>query len=87
MPTPPGMIEVPQPWQSKAAAQVHWLCLSKFRGALVGDEAGVGKTLLALLVLDAVRDEPGLCLIVAPKSVCIQWMQDIERAYKPVSIY
>ncbi len=47
-------------------------------GACLADDMGLGKTIqtLALLLTRAVD---GPALIVAPKSVCINWLQEIQR--------
>jgi superfamily II DNA or RNA helicase len=47
-------------------------------GACLADDMGLGKTIqtLALLLL---RASDGPALIVAPKSVCMNWLQEIKR--------
>jgi SNF2 family DNA or RNA helicase len=79
------MTVAPHSWQLKAAAQMDWLCRSRFRGAIVGDPPGLGKTLEAVLAMHLCKDEPGICLVVCPKSLCDQWRDTIECSWEEVS--
>lgn len=82
------MLTTPHPWQLKGAAQVHYLSKSEFRGAIVGDQMGLGKTLLAILAMYLAREESGsFSLVVCPKSVQRQWLMEIEGNFEVVSIY
>jgi SWI/SNF-related matrix-associated actin-dependent regulator of chromatin subfamily A-like protein 1 len=45
---------------------------------LIGDERGVGKTLPALMILEAEKAFPAL--IVAPNNVVYKWLREIQRA-------
>lgn len=76
----------PHPWQLKGAAQLHHLCInSPFAGGLCGDERGLGKTILAILVMWLAKDEPGsFSLVVCPKGVTDQWVEEIDRVFKEV---
>ncbi|MDA3833893.1 MAG: DEAD/DEAH box helicase, partial [Spirochaetales bacterium] len=47
-------------------------------GACLADDMGLGKTIQALAVLLA-RAGDGPCLVVAPTSVCLNWMEEIQR--------
>lgn len=60
MEKPPHMTVVPHYYQLKGAAQIDFACRSIFRGTLVGDGRGLGKTLQAVLSMWNQRDEPGL---------------------------
>ena len=51
---------------------------------MIGDQMGLGKTLLAVLALWLCKDEPGISLVVAPASICYQWVYTIERAWSEV---
>jgi SNF2 family DNA or RNA helicase len=75
----------PHDYQLKGAAQINYLCESRFRGALVGDGMGVGKTLQAILAMWLQRDKPGFSMVIAPKSVCLQWVDEISEAWDEVS--
>lgn len=57
------------------------LCKSALKGMICRDEIGVGKTLLAILALSLVQNDPEFSLVVAPKSVCAQWVSQIEAAW------
>ena len=46
---------------------------------------GVGKTLLAILAMWKVKGDPGFSLVLARKSVCPQWVAQIEGAWEQVS--
>jgi len=87
METPPGLLRDPHIWQLIGAAQAHELCRGWFRGCIIGDQMGVGKTLLAILAMELARREPGdgFSLVVCPKSCQIQWIGEIENSYAPVS--
>ncbi len=47
-------------------------------GACLADDMGLGKTIQTLALL-LTRAADGPALIVAPKSVCINWLQEIQR--------
>jgi SNF2 family DNA or RNA helicase len=85
MEKPPGLIVEPHPWQLTGAAQAHWLCYSVFRGAIIGDQMGFSKTLLAILCMWLAREEPGsFSVVVCPKSCQAQWVDEIENSFEPV---
>lgn len=85
MQKPSHMFDEPHEWQLKGAAQAHYACESQFRGFLCGDGMGLGKTLLGVLTMWMVKDEPGLSLVIAPKAVCSQWEETINHAFEEVS--
>ena len=85
MKQPDGIMQVPHEYQLKGAAQIDWLCRGIFRRALLGDAPGLGKTLQAILAMWLCRDEPGMCLVVCPSSLCLQWVQYIHRVFPDVS--
>ncbi|KAK4251040.1 hypothetical protein C7999DRAFT_28356 [Corynascus novoguineensis] len=41
-----------------AAARVHWICKSWFKGMLFGNAMGAGKTLMGILAMYLVKDDP-----------------------------
>jgi SNF2 family DNA or RNA helicase len=47
-------------------------------GACLADDMGLGKTVQALAVILA-RAADGPCLVVAPTSVCLNWLEEIQR--------
>lgn len=81
---PEFMTVTPHDYQLKAAAQADFSCRSRFKGILIGDGMGVGKTLSAILAMYMVKDEPGFSLVVAPKTLCRQWVDYIEGAFEEV---
>ena len=86
MEPPSGLSFCPHPWQTKGAAQADLLCRSRFRGIVIGDKPGLGKTYLAVLALYLCKDEPGISIVVCPSSTSFQWMKAIETAFSDVMI-
>lgn len=80
------MTLVPHPWQLKGAAQGLLCCESMFKGFLLGDGMGVGKTLTAILMMHALKDKPGMSLVVCPAGVCHKWAATIDNSWRPVSL-
>jgi SNF2 family DNA or RNA helicase len=72
--------------QLKGAAQMHFLCNSPFRGGILADGMGVGKTHTAVASMFLVKDEPGFSMVVAPKTLCLQWVNAIECAWQEVCL-
>lgn len=71
---------------------IHFLCESRFRGVMVGDGMGLGKTYQAILELAHVSnvvhpDEPGCHLIVCPEGACLHWKNSVDSAFTGVSAY
>jgi SNF2 family DNA or RNA helicase len=64
--------------QLKGVAQMHFLCNSTFRGGVLADGIGVGKTHSAISAMFLVKDDPGFSLVVAPKTLCLQWVAAIK---------
>jgi superfamily II DNA or RNA helicase len=60
-------------------AAVHWLVrrIARFRGALLADPPGLGKTFVALAVADQLGCEP---LVIAPAALRDQWRDAARRA-------
>lgn len=87
MAIPQNMLITPHDYQLKGAAQADWACKGPFKGIMVGHEMGVGNTLLAILAMWLCRDDPGMCLVVAPVSLCGQWVTTIERSWEEVGLY
>ena len=85
MECPTNMLLKPHDYQLKGANQIDHLCEGIFRGAIVGDQMGLGKTLTSVLVIRKRRDEPGMDLVVAPASVCEHWKETMERVFELVS--
>ncbi len=83
--TPPGMVVQPHEHQLLAAAQGHFLCKSSIRGIILGDTTGLGKTLSAILMMWLAKDDAGFSVVVAPKTLCHQWVKQIKGSFKPVS--
>jgi SNF2 family DNA or RNA helicase len=84
MALPEHMSIVPHTYQLKGAAQIDWACRGPFQGIMIGDAMGLGKTLQAILAMWLCRDEPGMSLVVAPASLCSQWIRSIETSWEEV---
>ena len=85
MNTPPGMLIEPYPFQLKAAAQIDFCCEGPFRGIILADRMGMGKALTRTLATWLRRNEPGMSLVVAPATVCSQWVREIHKYFAEVS--
>jgi SNF2 family DNA or RNA helicase len=80
-----GLRFEPHEWQKKGAAQGDYLCEHPdFKLFCCGDEMGVGKTLLAVLMVKLAQPKRGFCVVVAPKPVCGQWENEFDRAFTEV---
>ena len=49
------------------------------RSALLADEMGLGKTVQAAVALEALRRTYQRVLLVAPASLCLNWVRELER--------
>jgi hypothetical protein len=85
MECPPNMRIAPHDHQLKGAAQIDHCCKGRFRGMILADAAGLGKTLTATLAMWKTKDEPGMSLVVAPAGLCSQWVRMIETSWEEVS--
>lgn len=83
---PESMNVVLHPHQLKGSAQLDFLCRSRFRGGILADGMGAGKTLTAIHAMFMVKDQPGFSLVVAPKTSCLQWKAEIENAWQEVRL-
>ena len=61
---------------------------SIFKGLIVADPPGLGKTLSALLAIAAIpkKSRSGPCLVVAPQSCCDQWINQISTFFDPTEL-
>jgi len=84
---PENMALVLHDHQLKGAAQMHFLCNSPFRGGVLADGMGVGKTHTSIAMMHLVKDEPGFSMVVAPKTLCLQWVDAIENAWQEVRLH
>jgi superfamily II DNA or RNA helicase len=78
----------PKPWQSIGAEKLWRLAKSPFRGGLLGDTVGLGKSLTALLVAIRIRraqPRSGFILVVCRKACLRQWYDEIQQHFKTVS--
>ena len=83
----PGLREEVQPYphQQHATSFCLHALESKFKGVIIADPPGLGKTLPALMAIAASRRlGDGPCVVVAPVSCCAQWMREIKRFFSEV---
>jgi SNF2 family DNA or RNA helicase len=60
--------------------------ITKYKGLILADPPGLGKTLAALLAVMADHDEgDGPAVIVVPSSCAQQWVKEIHKNFIPVS--
>jgi SNF2 family DNA or RNA helicase len=80
-----------KPWQLTGVGKLQHLFNSRFKGGILGDEQGLGKSLttIAAMVDDIVTNKGkayrGFNLIVTTKSCAPQWISEINRHYGSVS--
>jgi SNF2 family DNA or RNA helicase len=79
------MPTTPHDYQLKGAAQINYACKGHFRGCLIEDPMGLGKTLQAICSMKLIADEPGIILVVCPASLSIQRVRSIENTFEEVS--
>ncbi len=76
-PTPKALKATLRPYQREG-----FIWLSRLNqahaGACLADDMGLGKTLQAISLLLACANE-GPCLVVAPTSVCANWISELQR--------
>lgn len=88
---PPNCDTTLKPWQLTGVGKLLHLFETRFKGGVLGDEQGLGKSLTAIaaMVDDAVANEGkpyrGFNLIVTTKSCAPQWINEIKTHYGPVS--
>jgi len=78
-------------WQLAGVGKLLHLFQTRYKGGILGDEQGLGKTVTAIsaMVADIVasKGEPsrGFNLIVTTKSCAPQWIDEINKHYGKVS--
>lgn len=54
----------------------------KVSGALLADEVGLGKTFIAIALIDEIIKLGGTCAIVVPPGLVLQWEAEIKKFYR-----
>ncbi|KAH7179551.1 P-loop containing nucleoside triphosphate hydrolase protein [Fusarium flagelliforme] len=76
-----------QEHQKHAVGKAEWAMKSEFKGMILGDPPGLGKTLSALsMIARASHIRGGPSIIVAPSSCCQQWMGEIKKFFNDDSM-
>lgn len=85
MEPPAGMVQdlMPHDYQRRGAGQLDYLTKSNFKAAILGDEMGLGKTVQALMVLHQNSSMGRVAVVVAPLSVCQQWVETDKKFWEP----
>jgi SNF2 family DNA or RNA helicase len=47
---------------------------------------GLGKTLMAVMMIKLAQPKPGFCIVIAPKTVGQQWQEECVGAFEQVRI-
>lgn len=76
-----------KPYQLKGDAQVDFLCRGPFRGCILADQMGLGKTVQAIAALELARGQPGMSLVVCPESLVSVWYQTFIKMYHLVRYF
>ncbi|KAI1608299.1 P-loop containing nucleoside triphosphate hydrolase protein, partial [Exophiala viscosa] len=76
------MLVTPHDYQAKGAAQIQHCAEGPFRGMILGDGMGLGKTLTGAMAMNIVRDQPGMCLVVCLAKDRVQWHNTITNSWK-----
>ncbi|XEU99122.1 hypothetical protein FSHL1_004409 [Fusarium sambucinum] len=72
-----------QAHQIHAVSKAGWAIDSRFKGMILADPPGLGKTLSALAMIsrfNSIGDGPSV--IIAPLSCCQQWMEEINKFFQ-----
>lgn len=78
---PPGITSTPHQHQLFALSRLAFLCKSPLRGGILADPMGMGKTLVAimLMLLLPKKAGEGPWIIVTRKSIIENWQEEIEN--------
>lgn len=85
---PPELKADVVPFDHQKSATIHALngVNSSFRGSILGDPPGSGKTLAALMTAcEVARQSSGPVVFVVPQSLARQWMAEIKTIIDTVS--
>lgn len=83
----PGLKPHVKPYrhQVQAAGVIMDAGETDFKGLILADPSGLGKTLSALMpIASAVSQGSGPAVVVAPASCCLQWMHEIDELFDKV---
>ncbi|RGP75402.1 global transactivator [Fusarium sporotrichioides] len=69
--------------QKHAVGKAEWAMRSQFKGMILGDPPGLGKTLSALSMIARLSsDGNGPSIILTPLSCCQHWMEEINKFFQ-----
>lgn len=78
---PKGFTGKLRPYQKHGLDWLHFLHEYRF-GGILADDMGLGKTIQVLAFLQSLRERdqnPGVCLLVVPKSIIANWEREAEK--------
>lgn len=82
---PDSLATSPRPDQLYTAARLLFLTASIFKGGILGDPVGLGKTLSVITLILSKRRSPSEAppLVITKKAVVSHWVEELRRHIKP----
>jgi len=78
----------PQPHQATAVLKIEHNAQSVFKGILIADPPGLGKTLMSMIaVVRAIATARRFSVVVVPSSCVEQWESEFQKFFVPVSLH
>lgn len=84
---PPRIITELHSWQLSGAAKLCHLAHGPFKGGILGDYMGLGKTLAAITACEelSATTAGAFNLVITTKACLPQWQDELSRNFHPVS--
>jgi ERCC4-related helicase len=80
------MVIQPKDHQLTGLAHVEQCVTSPFKGVMIGDPSGLGKTLVAAMaVVKALPKARRFSIVVVPTNLIVQWDDVLSRGFEDVS--
>ena len=82
----PGLAVQPYDYQLKAQGMIEFARDSAFKGILIGDPPGLGKTIIAMMAMvKAIAQAKRFSVVVVPPSCVKQWYDEFGKFFVAVS--